>query len=59
MSLIEYFSFEEHDQLKLASTECLCNMVMNEKVIVLFFIMFIHLNKKLPPFHTLKIIQVI
>ena len=52
VSLIEYFSFEEHDQLKLASTECLCNMVMNEKVNDLFFTMFFHLNKELPPSHT-------
>jgi len=29
---IEYYMYEEHEMLKRASIECMCNMVMNEKV---------------------------
>ena len=30
--LIEHYQFEEHEMLKRAATECMCNMVMSEEV---------------------------
>lgn len=35
-SYIEHFCYEDHDQLKLAATECICNLVQNEEVAKLF-----------------------
>lgn len=34
---IEYYMYEEHEMLKRAAIECMCNMVMNEKVTFLQF----------------------
>ncbi|ESP02238.1 hypothetical protein LOTGIDRAFT_224978 [Lottia gigantea] len=36
ITAIEQYMFEEHEKLKLAATECMCNMVMNEKVVELY-----------------------
>ncbi|XP_055959152.1 protein unc-45 homolog B isoform X2 [Patella vulgata] len=33
---IEQYMFEDHEKLKVAATECMCNMVMNEKVVKLY-----------------------
>jgi len=30
--MIEHYLYEEHDQLRRASMECMCNLVQNEKV---------------------------
>ncbi|ESO08016.1 hypothetical protein HELRODRAFT_110263 [Helobdella robusta] len=35
-SYIEHFCYEDHDQLKLAATECLCNLVQNDEVAKMF-----------------------
>jgi len=32
MSQIEHYCFEEHEELRRAAVECLCNMVVNEEV---------------------------
>ena len=32
VSQIEHYTFEEHEQLRRAAIECLCNMAMNEDV---------------------------
>ncbi|KAK3087864.1 hypothetical protein FSP39_011661 [Pinctada imbricata] len=36
LPLIEHYQFEEHEMLKRASTECMCNMVMSEEVVKLY-----------------------
>ncbi|XP_063406665.1 protein unc-45 homolog B-like isoform X1 [Mytilus trossulus] len=35
-SKIEHYMFEEHELLKRASTECMCNLVMSDEVVKLF-----------------------
>lgn len=32
LSSIEHYMTEDHEMLKRAATECMCNMVMNEEV---------------------------
>jgi len=32
MSQIEHYCFEEHEEIRRAAVECLCNMVVNEEV---------------------------
>ena len=32
MAMIEHYMYEEHEQLRCASMECMCNLVQNEKV---------------------------
>ncbi len=32
VSLVEHYCFEEHEDLKRAAMECMCNLVMNEAV---------------------------
>uniref|UniRef100_A0A0B7B3H2 Protein unc-45 homolog B n=2 Tax=Arion vulgaris TaxID=1028688 RepID=A0A0B7B3H2_9EUPU len=36
LSLIEHYMFEEHEMLRRAATECMCNMVISDKVQELF-----------------------
>ena len=32
MSQIEHYCFEEHEEIRRAAVECLCNMAVNEEV---------------------------
>jgi len=32
MSQIEHYCFEEHEEIRRAAVECLCNMVVEEEV---------------------------
>ena len=32
MSQIEHYCFEEHEEIRRAAVECLCNMLVNEEV---------------------------
>jgi len=32
VSQIEHYCFEEHEEIRRAAVECLCNMVVNEEV---------------------------
>ena len=32
VAMIEHYMYEEHEQLRRASMECMCNLVQNEKV---------------------------
>jgi len=36
MSQIEHYCFEEHEEIRRAAVECLCNMVVNEEVCTFF-----------------------
>ena len=36
MSQIEHYCFEEHEEIRRAAVECLCNMVVNEEVCSLY-----------------------
>ena len=38
VSMVEHYCFEEHEDLKRAAMECMCNLVMNETVGVLLFV---------------------
>ena len=32
VSMVEHYCFEEHEDLKRAAMECMCNLVMDESV---------------------------
>ena len=44
IAMIEHYLYEEHERLRQAAMECMCNMVLNEEVfhyIFFFFFFFI------------------
>jgi len=40
---LEQYMFEDHELLKRAATECMCNMVMNEEVLLCFIFLWMWL----------------